>query len=87
MIGIGLFIIVIGYSIVYWGINAVQGKQQDNFMSYILPFIDKSGNIKQSGFLTPGGNVPGALGPVTASDVAKKKQQPIRPNPIKGRGD
>jgi hypothetical protein len=83
MIGIGLFLIVIGYSIIYWGINAVQGNSQDNFISYIFPFVDKSGNIKQSNFLTPKGNVPGALGPVTQADVNKMKNKPTPVDPRK----
>jgi len=85
MIGIGLFIIVIGYSIIYWGINAVQGKDQDSFMSYIFPFVDKSGNVNPK---APAG----ALGPITQADVNKMKNKPpaakpIRPNSLPGRGD
>lgn len=38
MAGIGLFLITIGYAIIYWGVNAIQGKKQKPFVSYIFPF-------------------------------------------------
>lgn len=28
----------LGYSIVYWGYNAIQGKPQGTFVSYLFPF-------------------------------------------------
>jgi hypothetical protein len=36
--GLGLIIMYIGYAIIYWGVNAIQGKRQDTFVTYILPF-------------------------------------------------
>lgn len=38
MTGIGLILVAIGYAIVYWGIQAIQGNQQDSFISYVFPF-------------------------------------------------
>lgn len=38
MTGIGLFLIALGYAIVYWGVHAIQGKSQGSFVSYLFPF-------------------------------------------------
>lgn len=36
MTGIGLFLVFLGYTIVYWGVNAIQRKDQDTFAAYLL---------------------------------------------------
>lgn len=36
--GIGLIMMLYGYAIIYWGVNAIQGKPQDKFVTYIFPF-------------------------------------------------
>lgn len=41
MTGLGLILIQLGYAVVYWGLQAIQGNPQDNFVSYILPFASK----------------------------------------------
>lgn len=38
MTGIGLFLIALGYSVFYWGYNAIQGNSQGAFVSYLFPF-------------------------------------------------
>ena len=38
MAGVGLIVAVIGYAILYYGINAIQGKSQGAFITYVLPF-------------------------------------------------
>lgn len=38
MTGVGLLLIVLGYAIVYWGVQAIQGKPQGSFVSYVFPF-------------------------------------------------
>jgi hypothetical protein len=38
MTGVGLFMISLGYAIVYWGIQAIQGNPQGSFVSYLFPF-------------------------------------------------
>jgi len=38
MTGIGLFLIALGYSIVYWGVQAIQGHKQGAFTTYLFPF-------------------------------------------------
>lgn len=39
MTGVGLFLIALGYSIVYWGVQAIEGNtQQGAFTTYLLPF-------------------------------------------------
>lgn len=38
MAGIGLFLIAISYSIVYWGISSIQGNNQKPFATYVFPF-------------------------------------------------
>lgn len=39
MTGIGLFLVFLGYTTVYWGVNALQRKDQDSFASYLFPFV------------------------------------------------
>lgn len=41
MAGIGLFLLGISYSIMYYGIEAVQGSKQPSFASYVFPFVKK----------------------------------------------
>jgi hypothetical protein len=83
MIGIGLFILAFGYAVVYWGINAIHGKSQGDFISYIFPF----GKGSQLGLsLNPPAKPPaGIKGPITAADVAKMKNK-VKPvaTPHKG---
>lgn len=38
MTGIGLLFTSLGYSIVYWGVQAIQGKSQGAFTTYLFPF-------------------------------------------------
>lgn len=38
MTGIGLILIAIGYSITYWGVQALEGHSQGSFVSYLFPF-------------------------------------------------
>jgi hypothetical protein len=38
MTGIGLFFVSLGYSVVYWGVQAIQGNSQGSFVSYLFPF-------------------------------------------------
>jgi hypothetical protein len=39
MTGIGLFLIALGYSVVYWGVQAISGNtNQGAFTSYLFPF-------------------------------------------------
>lgn len=35
---LGLILILLGYSVLYWGFQAIQGKSQPGFVTYILPF-------------------------------------------------
>lgn len=39
LLGFGLMIAYLGYAILYWGVEAIQGKPQDSFASYLLPFL------------------------------------------------
>lgn len=41
MTGLGLILLQIGYAVVYWGLQAIQGNSQDSFVSYVLPFASK----------------------------------------------
>lgn len=38
MIGVGMFTMFLGYCILYWGVNAIQSKDQASFVQYLLPF-------------------------------------------------
>lgn len=38
MTGVGLFMVALGYAIVYWGVQAIQGHTQGSFVSYLFPF-------------------------------------------------
>lgn len=38
MIGIGILTMFIGYAIIYWAINAFEGKSQNPFITYIFPW-------------------------------------------------
>lgn len=85
MIGIGLFIIVFGYAIVYWGVEAIQGHSQDSFVDYIFPFTKNN----QLGLNPPfGGHTvgrepapPGARGP-----VGKPSKKPVVKPPTGAKG-
>jgi len=75
MIGIGLVMSAFGYAIIFWGINAIQGKDQPPFMTYVFPFgKNASGNSGIGGLdVKPPA---GALGPITQADVNKMKNKP-----------
>lgn len=38
MMSIGLILILFGYATLYWGFQAIQGKSQPSYVTYILPF-------------------------------------------------
>lgn len=38
MAGVGLLIAFIGYAVLYYGVNAIQGNSQGSFVSYVFPF-------------------------------------------------
>lgn len=38
MSGIGLFLVAFAYAILYWGVNAIQEKDQGAFITYVFPF-------------------------------------------------
>lgn len=38
MMGFGLIVAFIGYCLIYWGVQGIQGKDQAPFISYVIPF-------------------------------------------------
>jgi len=38
MMGLGMFLFLFGYASLYWAIQAIQGKTQSAYLSYLLPF-------------------------------------------------
>jgi hypothetical protein len=36
--GVGVILAFIGYTVLYYGVNAIQGNSQGTFMSYVFPF-------------------------------------------------
>lgn len=38
MTAIGLFVFFLGYAVLYWGLQAVQGNSQQSFVTYIVPW-------------------------------------------------
>jgi len=38
MIGLGLFIALFGYTVLYWGIQGINKKPQQRFLTYLVPF-------------------------------------------------
>jgi hypothetical protein len=39
MMGFGMIIAFIGYTIVYWGVQAIQIHDQPNFQTYVFPWM------------------------------------------------
>lgn len=87
MTGIGIILIYLGYAIYYWALNAIQGKSQDSFAHYILPFAPKqsagfspnvSGNVASTGG-SPSATPP-APGAPAATKSATKPNQPSTKN-------
>lgn len=37
MTAIGLFLMYLGYCVVYWAWEGISGKSQDSFLSYLIP--------------------------------------------------
>lgn len=48
MTGIGLFLIYLGYAVIYWSLRAIQGESQDSFITYLYPSANKSGGGSQN---------------------------------------
>ena len=73
MTGIGLLLIYLGYAIIYWSLNSIQGNQQDSFAKYLFPFAPQS-------------TTPSGTGPGTTQGKAQNKAHStgVLPNPLSG---
>lgn len=38
MTGVGIILAFFGYAAVYWGVNAIQGNSQPQFITQVIPF-------------------------------------------------
>lgn len=38
MMALGMIVFLFGYASLYWAIQAIQGKSQNAYLSYLLPF-------------------------------------------------
>jgi hypothetical protein len=74
MTALGLFLMYLGYAVLYWGWNGIQGKSQDSFASYLIP---SAPNPKTSG----GGGQATASSPTSNSPSQTKTNE----KPIAGR--
>ena len=38
MAGVGLFLFLFGYALLYWGIQSVEGNNPPSLLTYVVPF-------------------------------------------------
>jgi hypothetical protein len=59
MMGIGIFLLYLGYAVFYWGLNSMEKKPQDSFITYLFPFASGGGGTvspSPDGAASPTGN-------------------------------
>lgn len=68
MTAIGLFLMYLGYCVVYWAWEGISGKSQDSFLSYLIP----SGNAGKGGGSNAAATTPKKGTTKTTPTVPKK---------------
>ena len=77
MMGLGIVVMYLGYAILYWAIEAIQGNSQDSLSSYIIPFAPKNPGVATIPIIG-GGSAASAKTPAPAdTKTAAKTTAPV----------
>lgn len=79
MAGIGLLVSYLGYAVVYWALESIQGNAQPSFSNYLFPFTKKNtskDNLAKVIQFPGNGGPPGTQGPTQTKSTTPTKHPP-----------